>query len=99
MKDTPNIAIAVLAVFATILATVVTLSFVASPARADSAVGAGDYVMICAQYNSGTDVLYVFDLQKRAVNLYVFDRQERRLVLKQSLDLSKQLFRNERGKR
>jgi len=95
MKDTRSIAIAVLAVSATILSTVLVLSFVAvGPARADSAIGAGDYIMVAGQYSSGKDFLYVFDLQKRGVNVYGYDRPDNRIQLLRSIELRK-LFRTE----
>ncbi|HET6430247.1 MAG TPA: hypothetical protein VFJ30_17655 [Phycisphaerae bacterium] len=94
MKDTRSIAIAVLAVSATILATVLVLSFMAAPAPAESAIGAGDYIMITGQYTTSTDLLYVFDLQKKGLNVYAYDRNGNRLQPIKSIELQK-LFRGE----
>ena len=94
MKDTRSIAIAVLAVSATILATVLVLSFMAAPARAESAIGAGDYIMITGQFSTSTDLLYVFDLQRRGLNIYTYDRNGNRLQPMKSVELRK-LFRGE----
>ena len=92
MNDTRSIAIAVLAVSATVLATVLVLSMNATPAMADTPVAGGEYIMVTGAYSSGVDLVYVFDLQQRGVNVYGYDRQNDRIKLMESLEL-KRVFR------
>ncbi|KPK78982.1 MAG: hypothetical protein AMJ81_14040 [Phycisphaerae bacterium SM23_33] len=89
MKDTQNTTIAVLCVSAAILATVLIVTGLSGPARADSPVAGGEYIMITGAYSSGTDILYIVDLRVQRLHAYAFDRTNNSIRLADSVNLER----------
>ena len=90
MKDTQNVTIALLCVAATILGTMVVLTYNSSNAQgAGIAAAAGEYIMFTGEVTGSTDLLYVIDLTKRRMNAYHFDPMANVIELKDQVDLGK----------
>ena len=72
MKNPQNITIALLAVTAVIMGTMLLSGYMTSPnaAYADTPVKQGDYVMGTGGYTPSTDLLYVIDIASRRLNVY-----------------------------
>ena len=92
MNDTRNITIAVLCVSATMLATVLGLLILSGPARADTPVAGGDYIMFTGASSGANDMLYVIDQRAGKLNAYRYERNDNRIKREEHVDLKK-LFR------
>ncbi len=73
MKDTKNVTIAMLCVLATILVTVLALTYNSNQALADTSIRGGDYIMVTGNYSKSLDLLYVIDVAQQKINVYTVD--------------------------
>ena len=87
MKDSKNVTIALLCVSAAILATVLVLTQVSTPARAEGPVKGGDYIMVTGAYNKNEDLVYIVDIAQQKMNVYHLVIRDRALKLRDQVNL------------
>ena len=81
MKDTQNMAIALLGVTAVILTALLIGTYTTNRAYADTAIKGYGYVMVAGQRSENMDLLYVIDIAAQKLNVYGRDVKTRRLVI------------------
>ena len=91
MKDSKNIAIAILCVSATILASAIFLTSTPAGANGPSIRG-GDYIMVNGSYSNSLDLIYIIDTSQQKMLVYAVDAIQNRIELKDQL-LLKQEFK------
>lgn len=88
MNDPKNVSIVLLCVSASVLATVLAIMvFSPAPAKADSPVMGGDYIMVSGAYAENLELLYVIDRSEQKLNVYVLNISKGDLILKGTANL------------
>ena len=88
MNDPKNLGIALLCVSASVLAMVLAIVvFSPAPAKADSPVMGGDYIMVSGAYAENLELLYLIDRSEQKLNVYVLNLTKGDLVLKGTANL------------
>ena len=91
MKNPQNITIALLAVTAVIMGSMLLSGYMASPnaAYADTPIKQGDYILGTGGYTTATDLLYVIDIAARRLNVYYANINTNALDAVDWVDLNK----------
>ncbi|MFP4107257.1 MAG: hypothetical protein ACLFVU_14385 [Phycisphaerae bacterium] len=90
MKDNKNTTILLLLISAVLLGGLMIGLNNTDPARAETEVRRGEYVMTTGQYNDSTDFLYVLDLTAQKMNVYYVDEANKKSIVRVTvLDLKR----------
>lgn len=92
MKNTKNVTITMLCVLATILITVLALTYNSDQAMAGTSIRGGDYIIVTGNWSKSLDLLYVIDVAQEKINVYTLDENSNTVRMLDQRSL-KQLFR------